>query len=614
MTASTFRRARGVFFLVGLVASASALAASAPVAGARAEEVHEIRAVVPYGKDDERFGKVTTPPLEIKTPPSTPLQVRLLASRAPALDEPVTLALQVHAYENAPETSLGIRLPEGAEVLDGSPEEVVDLEAGQTHELTLVAALTKLGEQAISGDASRKAGEGDAWGDQDELYLTVEKGSGFVGHKSADNPDLDAVQVSEKLADDAPELQPDEGDARGEERGGKAARADCCIEPDPGDPVEVSVCWTLPDRAGNSTPFRDARIQIVDDDVGPDDVLKSGFLGYANGCGSAIVFNRDHDEGGEIDVYVRLEMQHAGRYRIQNLAGNVYTCKTTTQNNVVTDLNLGTQQCGSGVGADAEDDLYDDVYRLRRFVEEHRAGAGDPPGQCTVQWAAASTVGAFYSLGDSLVHLRGQDATSRDTVVHECSHRYMHVAYGGWTTVSDCPSPHFLNGVSGPSCAWSEGWTYVDVAGADGNPSYTWPNGVATLNLEAPNCTTPAAQFAAGPQVEGRVGGVLIDLLDPFTLSFGGVNGFANEFFVVNCFGADYSLGGFDEFWGLFTAQNDDVFVVQGSLKDSFSRAWQGYSYLGGGMVYFVNHQGYYCPPDGSCTGALNTIPTFASD
>jgi hypothetical protein len=600
---------------VALVASLSALAAAAPVARAQAEEVHEIRDVVPFGKGNDRFGQVTTPPLDIKTPPSTPLQVRLLASRAPALNEPVTLALQVHAFEKAPGTSVSIRLPDGAELLDGSTEEVIDLEAGETHELRIVAALTTLGEQTIAGDASRGVSDGETWGDSDVLYLTVEKESGFVGHKSGDDPELEAVQISDTLAGEPGELQPDDEKDRPSD---KPAIADCCIEPDPGDPVEVAVCWTLPDRGGNSTPFRDARIQIVDNDTGPDDVLASGYIGYSNGCGSATVWNRDHDEGGEIDVYVRLRMEHTGRYRIQNLGGTVYSCTTATQNNVASDLNLGTQQCGGGVGSDGADDLYDDVYRLRRFVEEHRGGQGDAPGQCTVQWQTGSTVGTFYSLGDSLVHLMGQDATSRDTVVHECSHRYMHVAYGGWTTVSDCPSPHFLSGISGPSCAWSEGWTYVAVAGADGNPSYTWPappgTTPATLNLETPDCNSPAWQWANGPQVEGRVGGVLIDLLDPFTLSFGAVNGFANEWFVVNCFGADYAAAGFDDFWGLFTAQNDDVFVVQGNLTDSFSRAWQGFGYLGGGMVYWVNHQGYYCPPDGSCTGALNTIPTFASD
>jgi hypothetical protein len=611
MTASTFGRARGVF-LVALVAAfgASSLAASTAVAGAQAEEVHEIRDVVPFGKGEEHFGKVTMPPLDIKTPPSTPLQVRLLASRAPALDEPVTLALQVHAYENAPGTSLRIRLPEGAEVLDGSPEEVVDLEAGQTHELRIIAALRKLGEQTIAGDASREVSEDETWGDDDALYLTVEKERGFVGHASGDNAELEAVQISDKLAGEPQELQPDD---ESEKPLGKPSVADCCIEPDPGDPIDVAVCWTLPDRGGNSTPFRDARIQIMDNDAGADDVLVSGYIGYYNGCGSATVWNRDRDEGGEIDVYVRLRMEHTLRYRIQNLAGTVFSCSTSTQNDVVADLNLGTQQCGGGVGSDGADDLYDDVYRLRRFVQEHRGNQGDPPGGCTVQWQTGSTNGTFYSLGDNLVHLRQQDAASRDTVTHECSHRYMHVAYSGWTSVSDCPTQHALNRVSGPSCAWSEGWTYVTVAGADGNPVYTWPSG-AVLNLETPDCNSPTWAWDSGPQVEGRVGGVLIDLLDPFTLSFGAVTGFSNEFFVESCFGADNIDARFDDFWGLFTGQNDDVLVVQGSLTDSFSKAWQGFAYLGGGTVYRINWRNYYCPPDGSCVGALDTIPTFASD
>src|SRR5215213_3660550 len=133
MTTSTFARVRGVFLVALVVAlgtTSSALAAATAANDVRAEEVHELRDVVPFGKGEDRFGKVTTPPLDVKTPPSTPLQVRLLASRAPALGEPVTIALQVHAFDNAPGTSLNIRLPEGAEVVDGSREEIVDLEAG----------------------------------------------------------------------------------------------------------------------------------------------------------------------------------------------------------------------------------------------------------------------------------------------------------------------------------------------------------------------------------------------------------------------------------------------------------------------------------------------------
>jgi hypothetical protein len=78
----------------------------------------------------------------------------------------------------------------------------------------------------------------------------------------------------------------------------------------------------------------------------------------------------------------------------------------------------------------------------------------------------------------------------------------MHVVYGGWTAGSDCPSPHYINGISGKYCAWSEGSTYVHVAAADGNPIYTWPSG-STLNLETPNCAS--AGWDDGGRVEGRI-------------------------------------------------------------------------------------------------------------
>ena len=532
------------------------------------------------------------------TPPSTPLEVRVLAGKAPALNEPLTITLQTSAAESAPGTIVSIELPDGAEVLDGATEERVDLEAGQTHELTVVAALTKLGEQTILGKAVRSLNENESWGDSDALYLTVEKESGFVGHRSAENPELQAVKISDGA-----------GETVDKQRAG-AARDSCCIGLPPR--VTVRVCWTLDDRDGATIPFRDAIVEFVDEDpFGGDDVLATRALGYLNGCAGATFWSVDYDDADYADVYVRLSLEHPGRYRIQNQAGTVFSCQTATEYEVELSSNHGTWKCGST--APGAEDIYNDVYRVRRFIEEHRAGKGQPPGNCTVQWETSSTNGTFYSPWDGLVHLKGQDATSRDTVVHECAHRYMHFAYGGWPNVPNCVN-HSIQSVSGPECAWTEGYTYVLVAGADGDPSYTWPNNAGSLNLETPNCLSPS-WFQAGAQVEGRVGGVLIDLLDVFTLSFGAVNGFGEEFFRVACFGADSETARFADFWAIFSTQNDDVFVAQGSLTNSFSRAWQAAGHTTGpGMVYYVAGQFYFCPAGGNCVGRLNAIPTFAQD
>ena len=620
MTRSTFRRVRAVApvaLVAALALASSARPAPAAYAGG-AEEVHEIRDVVPFGKDEKHFGHVSEVSSGALTPPSTPLQVRLLASKAPALEEPVTFVMQVHAFKDARQTSLTIRLPEGAEVIDGATEEVVDLDAGQTRQLTITAVLTKIGEQTITAAASADEGEGVIWGDSDSLYLTVDRERGLVGFASDENPELEAVQVSEELAGKPRDIEQDESS---DETTGKLASAACCVERDPerGDPLDVSVCWTFPDRTGNSTPLRDARVEIVDRDaVGAPDILAYGFLDYYNGCGHATVWNLDRDEGGEVDLFARVLMEHGGRYRVQNALGIVHSCTTTTRYNVASSMTFGTQLCGGGFGNDGADDIYDDVYRLRRFIQEHRGGRGDVPGECTVRWQADSTDGTRYNFADELVHLLGVDASSRDTTTHECSHRYMHVSYG-FTPVLDCPLLHFIQSASTSRCGWLEGLTYITVAGADGNPSFTWPTPAGmiapTLNLETPHCNSPASAWDDGPMVEGRVGGVLIDLLDPFTNSFGSVNGFSEEFFVPGCFGADNVSSRFGDVWALITDQTDDVFVVQSTLTDSFSKAWQGFSYFGPGTTYYVKGQGaYYCPPDGSCVGGLNSIPTFASD
>jgi hypothetical protein len=590
--------------VVWLALSCSLMAAAA----AAQSGVREVRDVVPFGKAEGRFGRLTRLPKDVKTPPSTPLQVRLLANRVPALNQPTTMTLQVHASRAAPQTDIGLRLPTGAEVLRGSTQAVVDLRAGQTRELTVVVAFRRPGEQKVEAHALRTVTDTESWGDSDALFLTVKKRGSFVGYRSGDNPTLRAIPISAALTGKPQQVPPTYASGERDPRRPASAAPPCCIEPP--ERIAIDICWTFVDRDGSTTPLRDASVQFIDDDVGPDDVLASGFVHYQNGCAGTTVVPRDHDEGGTIDVFVRLRMEHTGRYRIQNSAGTVFSCVTSTHQNASADLDLGTQQCGTTTGNGRAAMIYNDVYRLRRFVEEHRAGAGSPPGQCTVQWQTSSTDGTDYRLTDTLVHLVDADAGSRDTVAHECSHRYMHVAYGGWTSVSDCPSPHFIQFASAPSCGWTEGWTYVNVAGADGDPSYTWPVGVS-LDLEQPNCLTPG--FGAGPTVEGRVGGVLIDLADPFTLSFGSVTGFTSEGFVVGCLGADSQDGLFSSIWALFTSQKDDVLVAQGTLTDSFSKAWRALS-PGQFKVYTVGGNTYGCHRRGSCVGGLNAIPTFARD
>ena len=572
--------------------------------------LREIRDVVPFGKDDLSFGAVTEPPDDIAFPPATPIQVRLLAVKAPKVNEAINVRLEIYASQDAPGTTAEIQLPPEAQVLDGITFAELNIGAGQTEALDVTIVFAQEGEQTIQGLALRPVSEDEVWGDLDQLFFTVGSEAGFVGLPSADEPLLETGQLSdaavllieeeaaqdekgalseeevvlddevvteldlppgalsdEALADLLPE-KPASVDAAShveEESGGVVAQA----------LVDITICWVLgSDRDGTQPPFRDAYLKLVDEDTGADDTLWTGYTGYTSGCRTVTIDNADTDECCTIDPYFQVFTTHSGRYRVQTYAGGVFGGGTTTQWNVSSDHNFGTWWIGGGSGNDRSVRIYNDITLLRRYIylEAVNKGMGGNPGYCRARWQTGGTDGTYYSLGDTLVHLDDADSASRDTVTHECAHRYMHYQYGGWTAGFDCPSPHYINGVSGKYCAWSEGYTYVLVAAADQNPVYMWPSG-STLNLETPNCSS--AGWSDGARVEGRVGGVLIDLADVTVPDFRLARGFSEDTWVPACSGKDDARRLFDAFWSLFCDQNDDVFVSLDGVTNSFSNAWE---------------------------------------
>jgi hypothetical protein len=295
-------------------------------------------------------------------------------------------------------------------------------------------------------------------------------------------------------------------------------------------------------------------------------------------------------------VYYRLYLYHSGRYRVTNYGNGIYTCQTSTQWNISSSYNFGTWWCGGGSGNDRSVRIYNDLYRARRFIRDQAVlrGMGGYPGEVHVLWETGGTDGTYYSTSDQKVHLDDDDSASRDVVVHEANHSYMDDIYSTWPPW-DCPSPHYIQYASGCGCGWSEGWTYMVVAAADGNPVYTWPSG-SFLNLESPNCNS--AGWHDGTTVEGRVGGVLIDLMDPVWYDLEGtVTGF--NYFEWNTCGKDRAVGMFDAVWDLVYDQDDQVFVECGSYTNSFSNAWEARAYP------------RHAPND---IGDMNSIDTFTHD
>jgi hypothetical protein len=133
--------------------------------------------------------------------------------------------------------------------------------------------------------------------------------------------------------------------------------------------------------------------------------------------------------------------------------------------------------------------------------------------------------------------------------------------------------------------------------GVGGDPNYTFDSG-SNLNLESANCNT--AQWDDGSKVEARVGGTLIDLMDPFTNSYGSVTGFSNE--SSPCGGSDTVSGQFSHIWAVLSEQNDKTFIAQEGENDSFSRAWKARA-----------NDGYPQDPAWNA-GKVNSISNFTRD
>jgi hypothetical protein len=121
------------------------------------------------------------------------------------------------------------------------------------------------------------------------------------------------------------------------------------------------------------------------------------------------------------------------------------------------------------------------------------------------------------------ISIEPPDQQSGDVVTHEYGHVVMANLWSGFTPnwpTMDCPSPHFIEAVSGPGCALSEGWAnfwawysneFYDGTNNPANygPVWNFASG-ATRNLE----TRDNGTFQMGDQVEGNVAAALGDMLD----------------------------------------------------------------------------------------------------
>ena len=123
------------------------------------------------------FGPIESMPSDA----ATPITVKLVLSHAPHLNETTYLTFTISSITDAPGTTAEIILPQGAELLTGSPRWSGDLAANQTYVMLASVKFTAEGNQEIEGKALREVGNGDVWGDAAQIYLHITAEAGYRG-------------------------------------------------------------------------------------------------------------------------------------------------------------------------------------------------------------------------------------------------------------------------------------------------------------------------------------------------------------------------------------------------------------------------------------------------
>ncbi len=139
-------------------------------------------------------------------------------------------------------------------------------------------------------------------------------------------------------------------------------------------------------------------------------------------------------------------------------------------------------------------------------------------GPFTAEWAADSTHGNHYHR-DGNIHFKSDvgDGTNH-TILHEIGHNVMFNA-GTFPAGSDCPSPHFMNRVSGTQCAWTEGWAHIFLTLVNDQPLKCSPPSTTNCTLfetdpSFSNCDNGWDCGNNSDQVEGHVAGAVWDIYD----------------------------------------------------------------------------------------------------
>lgn len=127
------------------------------------------------GKYDDCYiptGQDSVCPLSTSDP-ATPISVDMKLPQDIRTNVQTELLFTVCSISEAPGTRANIILPSSVELMSGEDTWVVDLSANQPIVFTITIRFTRIGPFMLSGHASYDLGGGTVWGDQKDIFVTI---------------------------------------------------------------------------------------------------------------------------------------------------------------------------------------------------------------------------------------------------------------------------------------------------------------------------------------------------------------------------------------------------------------------------------------------------------
>ncbi len=499
----------------------------------------------------------------------TPIHTALAIDQYPQLGQTATLTCEITTVVDAPGTQARLELPADTRLVEGSLSWQGDLLVNQPVQLIAKIAFNTLGEKSLYCRALRPVDADNTWGDLAELYLTVGQANSQAGFAPIPLEQQAHLAVQAKAGDgkavqNSPQssYHPSYGQGVEPPQALDAKPVGVQLAPVPDAPQGSLTITGQFHYFGRNDEYMSAEmlVEVIKGDDGSH--LAWCYTGL-NGNYSCGPFTNPGSAGVRILWYSWVSYNPYGDilatvnpdWGTNNDISHTYKVSIP-----IFTFADGTHDVGDWyiVNGDTYERAFwvttdlENAWRYIFFGTGINQNPVETTGPGTVQWKIDSTDGTYYSLGGN-IHLTGIDPLSNTTADHEYGHNVMYSKYGKWFPSNDCPSPHYIQLISGYHCGWTEGWADFFPLAINNDPVYRWGSG-ASLNLETPTWGT--FNWDNGDRVEGRVAGALWDILDNVkdgddTYSDGGIANIWDTLF-------HQTDSAFSEYWAAWLARGHD--------------------------------------------------------